>query len=119
MNICKHIPNAITALNLLCGAAVVCGSPFHLCLEPEETCWWPLAAVAAVWTIYMAAVTKYSEGEEMDAAKKRRVGFLVGAIIYLQIIAMLLFQSGIVVLLAVALVLMRMMKRFLPEVSAS
>ena len=55
----------------------------------------------------------------MDAAKKRRVGFLVGAIIYLQIIAMLLFQSGIVVLLAVALVMMRLMKRFLPEVSAS
>ena len=112
MGICR-------GLNLLCGAAVVCGSPFHLCLEPEETCWWPLAAVAAVWTIYIAAVTKYSEGEEMDAAKKRRVGFLVGAIIYLQIIAMLLFQSGIVVLLAVALVMMRMMKRFLPEVSAS
>ena len=78
-----------------------------------------MGAVVLVWITYIAAVTKYSEGEEMDAAKKRRVGFLVGAIIYLQIIAMLLFQSGIVVLLAVALVMMRLMKRFLPEVSAS
>ena len=55
----------------------------------------------------------------MDAAKKRRVGFLVGAIVYLQIIALLAFQSGIVVLVGVLLVVMRLMKRFLPEVSAS
>ena len=55
----------------------------------------------------------------MDAAKKRRVGFLIGAIIYLQIIAMLVFQSGIVVLVGILLVAMRLMKRFLPEVSAS
>ena len=55
----------------------------------------------------------------MDATKKRRVGLLIGAIIYLQIIALLLFQSGVVVLLAVALVVMRLMKRLLPEVSAS
>ena len=57
--------------------------------------------------------------EEMDAAKKRRVGFLVGAIVYLQIIALLCFQSGIVVLVGVLLVVMRLMKRFLPEVRAS
>ena len=112
MGICR-------GLNLLCGAAVVHGSPFHMLLEPGEFCWWPLAAVAVVWTVYIAAVTKYSEGEEMDAAKKRRVGFLVGAIVYLQIIALLCFQSGIVVLVGVLLVVMRLMKRFLPEVSAS
>ena len=112
MGICR-------GLNLLCGAAVVHGSPFHMHLEPGEFCWWPLAAVAAIWTIYIAAVTKYSEGEEMDAAKKRRVGFLVGAIVYLQIIALLAFQSGIVVVVGVLLVMMRLMKRFLPEVSAS
>ena len=112
MGICR-------GLNLLCGAAVVHGGPFHLVLEPGEFRWWPLVAVAAVWTVYIAAVTKYSEGEEMDAAKRRRVGFLIGAIVYLQIIALLLFKSGIVVLLAVALVAMRLMKRFLPGVSAS
>ena len=78
-----------------------------------------LGVCAVIWIVYIAAVTKYSEGEEMDAAKKRRVGFLVGAIIYLQIIALLAFQSGIVVLVGVLLVMMRLMKRFLPEVSAS
>ena len=78
-----------------------------------------MGAVVLIWTVYIAAVTKYSEGEEMDAMKKRRVGLLIGAIIYLQIIALLLFQSGVVVLLAVALVVMRLMKRLLPEVSAS
>ena len=111
MGICR-------GLNVLCGGVVACGTFFDY-VERGPFVWWPLAVVVAAWTIYIAAVTKYSEGEEMDAAKKRRVGFLVGAIIYLQIIAMLLFQSGIVVLLAVALVMMRMMKRFLPEVSAS
>ena len=106
-------------LNLLCGAVIVCDSPFHMHLELGAFCWWPIAVVTVVWTVYIAAVTKYSEGEEMDEAKKRRVGFLVGAIIYLQILALLVFQSGIVVLLAVALLLMRLMKWFLPEVSAS
>ena len=105
-------------LNVACGGAVA----FCASLTTDEDVASPLiwlGVCVVIWIVYIAAVTKYSEGEEMDAAKKRRVGFLVGAIIYLQIIAMLLFQSGIVVLLAVALVMMRMMKRFLPEVSAS
>ena len=108
-------------LNVACGVAVAYGavSRYAECSMPSPEQFWPVGAVALVWIVYIAAVTKYSEGEEMDEAKKRRVGFLVGAIVYLQIIAMLLFQSGIVVLLAVALVLMRLMKRFLPEVSAS
>ena len=107
-------------LNVACGGAVAFQSCASLTSgqEPVSPFLW-LGVCAAVWTIYIAAVTKYSEGEEMDAAKKRRVGFLVGAILYLQIIALLLFQSGIVVLLAVALVMMRLMKRFLPGVSAS
>ncbi len=103
---------------MACGGAVA----FCASLTSDEDVASPLiwlGVCVVIWIVYIAAVTKYSEGEEMDEAKKRRVGFLVGAIIYLQIIAMLLFQSGIVVLLAVALVLMRLMKRFLPEVSAS
>ena len=111
MGICR-------GLNVLCGGVVACGTFFDY-VERGPFVWWPLAAVVAVWTVYIAAVTKYSEGEEMDAAKKRRVGFLVGAILYLQIIALLAFQSGIVVLVGVLLVAMRLMKRFLPEVSAS
>ena len=111
MGICR-------GLNVACGGAVAIGAS---CLSGQETAspflW--LGVCVAVWTVYIAAVTKYSEGEEMDAAKKRRVGFLVGAIIYLQIIALLAFQSGIVVLVGVLLVMMRLMRRFLPEVSAS
>ena len=111
MGICR-------GLNVACGGAVAIGAS---CLSDQEIAspllW--LGVCVAVWTVYIAAVTKYSEGEEMDAAKKRRVGFLVGAIVYLQIIALLLFQSGIVVLVGVLLIAMRLMKRFLPEVSAS
>ena len=108
-------------LNVVCGGAVAYGAftSYAECANARIVDCWPLAVAAAVWTVYIAAVTKYSEGEEMDAAKKRRVGFLVGAIVYLQSIAMLLFQSGIVVLVGVLLVTMRLMKRLLPEVSAS
>ena len=105
-------------LNVLCGGTVA----FCVSLASDEDVASPLlwlGVCAAVWTVYIAAVTKYSEGEDMDAAKKRRFGFLIGAIVYLQIIALLVFQSGIVVLVGVLLVTMRLMKRFLPEVSAS
>ena len=111
MGICR-------GLNVLCGGTVA----FCASLTSGEDAASPLAwlgVCVAVWTVYIAAVTKYSEGEEMDAAKKRRVGFLVGAIVYLQIIALLCFQSGIVVLVGALLIVMRLMKRFLPEVSAS
>ena len=113
MGICR-------GLNVLCGGVVAISSCASLASgqETASPLLW-LGVCAAVWTVYIAAVTKYSEGEEMDAAKKRRVGFLVGAILYLQIIALLLFQSGIVVLLAVLLIMMRLMRRLLPEVSAS
>ena len=104
-------------LNVACGGVVALGALGGGLKSATPIPW--LGVCAAVWTIYIAAVTKYSEGEEMDAAKKRRVGFLVGAIVYLQIIALLCFQSGIVVLVGVLLVAMRLMKRFLPEVSAS
>ena len=108
-------------LNVSCGGLVAYDAftSYAECTSIRIADFWAFAAVVAVWTVYIAAVTKYSEGEEMDAAKKRRVGFLIGAIIYLQIIAMLVFQSGIVVLVGILLVAMRLMKRFLPEVSAS
>ena len=108
-------------LNVMCGGVVAYGTvkSYAECTGVPIVDIWPFAVIVAVWTIYIAAVTKYSEGEESDAEKKRRVGFLVGAVVYLQIIALLLFQSGIVVLVGVALVTMRLLKRFLPEVSAS
>ena len=111
MGICR-------GLNVVCGGAVVFCDSLTSGEDAASPVMW-LGVCAAVWMVYIAAVTKYSEGEEWDAAKKRRVGFLVGAIVYLQIIALLAFQSGIVVLVGVLLVMMRLMKRFLPEVSAS
>lgn len=106
--------------NVICGGAAALPSCASLASGQETSSpFFGLGVCAAVWTVYIAAVTKYSEGEEMDAEKKRRVGFLIGAIVYLQIIALLLFGSGIVVLVGVLLVVMRLMKRFLPGVKAS
>lgn len=110
-------------LNVLAGGAVA-----YAVLKPHvayhrffSCCSIALAAVALVWTIYIAVVTRYSEGEELDAAKKQRVGFLVGAILYLQIVALILFRcpSSLLIAIAVLLVLKRFAVRLLPEVSAS
>ena len=99
-------------LNVLCGGAAVLKSGLESAF--------PLWVCVAVWTLYIAAVTKYSECEEMDDEKKRRVGFLIGAIIYLQLIALLVFPvKPLLIVGAVLLIVLRLMKRFLPEVSAS
>ena len=56
----------------------------------------------------------------MDATKKRRVGFLVGAVVYLQLTALLVFGvRPLLIAGAVLLVALRLMKRLLPRVSAS
>ena len=99
-------------LNVLCGGGAVLKSG----LESAS----PLWVCVALWALYIAAVTKYSEGEEMDDEKKRRVGFLIGAIIYLQLIALLVFPiKPLLIAGAVLLIVLRLMRRFLPEVSAS
>ena len=87
-----------------------------------------LFGAAAVWFIYIWAVTRYSKGEETDPAKKRRVGALVGGIVYLQLaalIALSLFSPQSVALRplllagAAMLVLLRILKSLFPRVSAS
>ena len=104
-------------LNVMCGAAAVSSSLDATGLSRPL---WIAMGVVLVWTVYIAAVTKYSEGEESDPAKKRRVGFLVGAIVYLQLIALLIFRVNPLLLTGAALlVVLRLTKRFLPEVSAS
>lgn len=104
-------------LNVLSGAVVV------------GMCGIELAALALVaplvWTLYITVVTWYSTGEENDPDKKRRVGLLVGGIVYLQLAALiyLTMKGGSVMPLlvtgAVLLVVLRLMKRLLPRVSAS
>jgi 4-hydroxybenzoate polyprenyltransferase len=107
-------------LNVVCGAlAVAAAGDFHPPFILK------LTLVAAVWTVYIAAVTAYSAGEETDPAKKRRVGLLIGALIHLQIstlaILHLLF-GGLLNFLAagaVLLLVLRFLKHLLPKVSAS
>ena len=99
-------------LDVLCGAAVV----------PAAGPWpgiWPLG-LAAVWAVYIAAVTKYSEGEESDPARRRRVGLLIGGIVYLQLLALLPFRSTPLLIAGAALlVVLRVFRQVLPGVSAS
>lgn len=79
-----------------------------------------LFCAAVIWALYIAVVTKYSAGEETDPVKKRRVGFLIGALVYLQLIALLIFRVDSLLLTGAALLaVLRLMKRLLPGVSAS
>ena len=102
-------------LNVICGGVLWCAS------SP-----W-LFACAGLWTIYIAAVTAYSTGEETDPVKKRRVGLLIGGIVYLQLVALVAAYlilpctptRHLVLTGAGLLIALRLMKRFLPEVSAS
>jgi len=81
----------------------------------------------AIWTLYIAAVTKYSEGEEADSARRRRVGFLIGSLVYLQLGALLyayllmpcLVFRNLLLVGAGLLILLRLLKRIFPKVSAS
>jgi len=103
-------------LNVGCGCAAT-GVVFPL----------SVSICMAIWTLYVASVTKYSEGEETHPEKKQFVGLLIGAIVYLQLFALLvaylLMPSALTrnLLLAGAglLIVLRVMKRSLPGVSAS
>lgn len=79
-----------------------------------------LVVCALIWTAYVTFVTRYSEGEETDPGRKRRVGFLIGALVYLQLTALLVFQvRPLLIAGAVLLVALRFGRRLFPEVSAS
>lgn len=105
-------------LNVICGGAAVAGETF--CHTSDMGGRLALLAVAFVWTIYIAAVTKYSEGEEQDEGKRRRVGALIGGLIYLQLLVLLIFPIKILLVTGAALlVLLRLSKSLLPKVSAS
>ena len=84
-----------------------------------------VVVVAAVWTVYVAAITKYSDGEELDPERRRRVGLLVGGIVYLQLVALIVFTlinpalKPLLIAGAVLLILLRVMRCALPKVSAS
>jgi len=84
--------------------------------------------VAVLWWLYITLVTLYSTGEEKDLGKRRRVGMLVGGIVYLQLVALLVLSlqapgvaavRSLLVAGAVMLILLRLFKTVLPKVSAS
>ena len=112
------------ALNLGCGvvaANTVYSGDAALLLGPA-------AAVCVIWFAYIWAVTWYSTGEENDPEKKRRVGALVGGIVYLQLTALLVLtlmfpqvaaMRPLLIAGAVMLILLRLFKTVLPKVSAS
>ena len=84
-----------------------------------------VVAVIAAWTAYIAAVTKYSEGEERDPERKRRVGALIGGIVYLELVVLIACalvnpaNNPFLVAGAVLLVVLRVAKMAFPKVSAS
>ncbi len=110
-------------LNLLCGA-LAANTVFSMDAALLTV---PVALAAGVWTLYVTAVTWYSKGEENDPEKKRRVGALVGAIVYLQLLALVIFslldpsrvQRCLLVAGGALLVLLRSFKGLFPKVSAS
>ena len=118
------------AMGLCRGLNVVCGglaAGFHPVgwREPAAVAW--LVGCALVWTAYVAGVTMYSEGEAEDPARRRFVGLLIGAVVYLQLGALLAAYVAAPVALtrnlllagAGMLVALRLAKRLLPGVSAS
>ena len=78
------------------------------------------AVASAVWLAYATWITYMSNGEESDENLRRRVGFFIGAIIYLQLMAMLIFPvRDFLVAGAALLVVLRLSKAVFPKVSAS
>ena len=109
MGLCRGV-------NLLCGFAAA-----YPALPPNRK---GAIVATAVWTLYIFGVTKYSEGEELDPARKRRVGKLIGALVWLQLAVALVpamifhdFSFAIVQLAMIALLFL--FKRLMPKVSAS
>ena len=109
------------ALIVVCGVACV----KIAFTQGDERLVYPVAVVAGLWFLYIWAVTKYSEGEEKNPGKKRLVGMFVGGIVYLQLLVLIVITMRdastmpLLVAGAVLLVVLRMMKRLLPRVSAS
>ena len=114
--------NAIL-MGLCRGLDVVCGA------TAVAAVWSPasvaaVAAAALVWTAYIGAVTRYSEGEETDPARKHRVGILIGALVHLQLAVVAVFACvfrsyPLLVAQLAMLAALWLLKRFLPFVSAT
>jgi len=111
MGLCRGLNVACGGATILTGFAGLIG----LCMT------------GVLWIVHIMVVTKYSEGEETDPTKRQRVGFLIGALVYLQLGALLFFYlktpclalRNLLLVGAGLLILLRLMKRIFPRVSAS
>jgi len=112
------------AMGLCRGLNVACGGAAILTGFAGLT---GLCTTGVLWIAYIMVVTKFSEGEETNPTKRWRVGFLIGALVYLQLGALLFFYlttpclvlRNLLLVGAGLLILLRLMKRVLPRVSAS
>lgn len=86
-----------------------------------------ISAVAAllVWFGYIYFVTRYSKGEEFNESKRVRVGKLVGAVVYVQLAALIACAvanpecNSLLIAGLAMLFLLRILRRMAPYVSAS
>ncbi len=104
-------------LNVLCGVAIVLGSVWDA----------RLLIAPLVWSAYITAVTLYAKDEAAQPQKRAFVGFLIGALIYLQLGALVGFYlftptvvlRNLLLIGAALLILLRLSKRAFPKVSGS
>ncbi len=115
-------------LNVLAGAAAVLPCLAEGTAPGRRRAYWFAAGLAVLWTAYIGWVTKFSEGEEQDVHRRQAVGMLIGALVYLQLAALVLFTLGapeqallrpLLLTGAVLLVVLRLFRNLFPKVSAS
>ncbi len=110
------------ALNVLLGASVLVPSA-TLSVKLAA----PLALAALVWTAFIAVVTRYSRDEDAHPERRARVSQLIGALVYLQLSALLAvyllaptaFSRALLLTGAILLICQRLLKSILPKVSGS
>lgn len=120
---------ACRGLNVVCGAFSVFGALRADHPTPDRFDDLPILACLVlppiIWTAYIALVTRLSIGEETDPVKKSIVGALIGALVYLQLFALVAFAiiapvtNRLLIAGAVLLVCLRIFRRAFPKVSAS
>ena len=131
-SICLYNRTKLPALMGLCRALnVIAGAAAFARTGAARGDWRLFAFVGLpsfVALSYIWYVTKFSDGEERDSARRSFVGSLVGATVYLQLTALMAFallfpctviMRRILVAGAMMLVLFRVLKTVFPKVSAS
>lgn len=115
------------ALNIVCGFCAVT-SRFPVAEQFDLHRMIPLFSIVAIWLFWFTGVTRFSAGEENDPAKKRLVGVMIGAIVWIQILALTILAmlhpeaslaKPALVAAGCCLVALRLFKRLMPGVSAS